>query len=47
MDGTHVIVGASLTGATVAITLREERAVGRVVLIGAEPEAPYRAASAV
>jgi 3-phenylpropionate/trans-cinnamate dioxygenase ferredoxin reductase subunit len=41
MDRTYVIVGASLTGAIAAITLREEGAVGRVVLIGAEPEAPY------
>ena len=41
MDGTHVIVGASLTGATAAITLRQEGATGRVVLIGAEAEPPY------
>jgi 3-phenylpropionate/trans-cinnamate dioxygenase ferredoxin reductase component len=36
----HVIVGASLAGATAAITLREEGA-GTITVIGAEPEAPY------
>ena len=36
-----VIVGASLAGATAAITLREAGVVGTVTLIGAEPEAPY------
>src|SRR5689334_1691586 len=41
MDPAYVIVGASLAGATAAITLRDEGAKGRVVLIGAEPEAPY------
>src|SRR5688572_15368271 len=41
MNATHVIVGASLTGATAAITLRDQGARGRVVLIGAEPELPY------
>ena len=41
MDSTYVIVGASLAGATAAITLREEGAKGRVLLIGAEPEPPY------
>jgi NADPH-dependent 2,4-dienoyl-CoA reductase/sulfur reductase-like enzyme len=34
----HVIVGSSLTGATAAITLREEGADGDVILIGAEQE---------
>jgi 3-phenylpropionate/trans-cinnamate dioxygenase ferredoxin reductase subunit len=38
--GTHVIVGASTAGATAAITLREEGA-GAIIVIGAEPEAPY------
>jgi 3-phenylpropionate/trans-cinnamate dioxygenase ferredoxin reductase subunit len=41
MDRTYVIVGASLAGAAAALTLREEGAEGRVVLIGAEPEPPY------
>ena len=38
----YVIVGASLAGATAAITLREEGAHGPVTLIGAEPEPPYQ-----
>jgi 3-phenylpropionate/trans-cinnamate dioxygenase ferredoxin reductase component len=38
---TFVIVGASLTGAKAAETLREEGFDGSVVLIGAEPERPY------
>jgi 3-phenylpropionate/trans-cinnamate dioxygenase ferredoxin reductase component len=37
----YVIVGASLAGATAAITLREEGANGTVTLIGAENELPY------
>lgn len=37
----YVIVGASLAGATAAITLRQEGAKGSVTLIGAEPELPY------
>ena len=37
----YVIVGASLAGATAAVTLREEGADGTVTLIGAEQEAPY------
>lgn len=41
MTETHVIVGASLAGATAAATLREEGFEGRVVLVGAEPEVPY------
>jgi 3-phenylpropionate/trans-cinnamate dioxygenase ferredoxin reductase component len=40
-DRTHVIVGASLAGAKAAETLREEGFDGRVVLVGAEQEAPY------
>ena len=40
-DATHVIVGASLAGATAAMTLREEGATGRIILIGAEAELPY------
>ena len=38
---TIVIVGASLTGAKAAETLREEGFDGRVVLIGDESERPY------
>lgn len=41
MPQAYVIVGASLTGATAAITLREEGADGPVSLIGAEGEPPY------
>ena len=37
----YVIVGASLTGAAAAITLREEGADGSVTIVGAEPEPPY------
>ena len=37
----YVIVGASLAGATAAITLLEEGAEGTVTLIGAEKELPY------
>ena len=37
----YVIVGASLAGATAAITLRQEGADGTVTLIGAEQEPPY------
>jgi len=37
----YVIVGASLAGATAAITLREEGGAGTVTLIGAEHELPY------
>src|SRR5215218_6335307 len=40
-DHTFVIVGASLTGAKAAETLREEGFDGRVVLIGSEHERPY------
>jgi 3-phenylpropionate/trans-cinnamate dioxygenase ferredoxin reductase subunit len=41
MPQAYVIVGASLAGATAAITLREEGTEGTVTLIGAEPEPPY------
>src|SRR6185503_1963176 len=41
MPRAYVIVGASLSGATAAITLREEGADGSVTLIGAEHEPPY------
>ncbi|MGB2712963.1 MAG: FAD-dependent oxidoreductase [Vicinamibacterales bacterium] len=41
MASRYVIVGASLAGATAAITLREEGADGTVTLIGAENELPY------
>src|SRR4026207_2475898 len=41
MPSAYVIVGASLSGATAAITLREEGADGTVTLIGAEHEPPY------
>ena len=37
----HVILGASLAGATAAITLRDEGADGDVILIGAELQPPY------
>jgi 3-phenylpropionate/trans-cinnamate dioxygenase ferredoxin reductase subunit len=37
----YVIVGASLAGATAALTLREQDADGTVTLIGAEPTLPY------
>jgi 3-phenylpropionate/trans-cinnamate dioxygenase ferredoxin reductase component len=37
----YVIVGASLAGATAAITLRQEGCDGTVTLIGAEPVPPY------
>jgi 3-phenylpropionate/trans-cinnamate dioxygenase ferredoxin reductase subunit len=38
---TFVIVGAGLAGATAAAALRDEGFSGRIVLVGAEPEAPY------
>jgi 3-phenylpropionate/trans-cinnamate dioxygenase ferredoxin reductase component len=38
---TFIIVGASLTGAKAAETLRDEGFDGRLILIGAEPERPY------
>jgi 3-phenylpropionate/trans-cinnamate dioxygenase ferredoxin reductase subunit len=36
-----VVVGASLAGATAAVTLRELGHDGRIVLVGDEPELPY------
>jgi hypothetical protein len=36
-----VIVGASLAGATAAVTLREEGTDGAVIMIGSEREPPY------
>jgi 3-phenylpropionate/trans-cinnamate dioxygenase ferredoxin reductase component len=41
MPETLVIVGANLTGGEAAATLRQEGFDGRVILIGAEPRAPY------
>ena len=41
MAKAYVIVGASLAGATAAVTLREEGADGAVIMIGAERELPY------
>src|SRR5918993_696802 len=41
MPPTVVIVGASLTGASAAATLRQEGFDGSVMLIGAEPQLPY------
>lgn len=40
-DARFVIVGASLTGAKAAESLREEGFTGRIMLIGEEPERPY------
>jgi 3-phenylpropionate/trans-cinnamate dioxygenase ferredoxin reductase component len=41
-DGkTFLIVGAGMAGAKAAETLREEGFDGRIVMLGAEPEAPY------
>src|SRR5437867_9269274 len=41
MPRTIAIVGASLTGASAAATLREDGFDGRVVLLGAERQLPY------
>src|SRR2546427_3020323 len=41
MPQTIAIVGASLTGASAAATLREDGFAGRIVLLGAEPQLPY------
>ena len=38
---TFVIVGAGQAGAQAAFTLREQGFRGRIVLLGAEPHAPY------
>src|SRR5215510_5655523 len=40
-ESTYVIVGASLTGAKAAETLREEGFDGNIVLLGEENERPY------
>jgi 3-phenylpropionate/trans-cinnamate dioxygenase ferredoxin reductase component len=40
-DRTFVIVGASLTGATAAATLRGAGFDGRLIMLGDEPQAPY------
>src|SRR4249920_1640350 len=40
-ESTYVIVGASLTGAKAAETLREEGFDGNIVLLGEEHERPY------
>jgi 3-phenylpropionate/trans-cinnamate dioxygenase ferredoxin reductase component len=40
-DRTFVLVGAGLAGATAAAALRAEGFAGRIVLLGAEPHAPY------
>ncbi|GAA1969174.1 NAD(P)/FAD-dependent oxidoreductase [Catenulispora subtropica] len=37
-----VIVGTGVAGATAALTLRNEGYRGRITLVGADPEAPYR-----
>ena len=41
MPSAYVIVGASLAGATAAVTLRQEGADGTITLIGAEKNLPY------
>ena len=41
MSGPIVIVGASLTGGTAAVTLRDKGFDGEIVLIGAEKHLPY------
>ena len=41
MPQTFVIIGASLAGATAALTLRDEGFDGRIVLVGSEPDLPY------
>jgi 3-phenylpropionate/trans-cinnamate dioxygenase ferredoxin reductase component len=41
VDEPFVIIGAGLTGAKAAQTLREEGFDGQIILIGAEPERPY------
>ncbi|MFE3195547.1 NAD(P)/FAD-dependent oxidoreductase [Nocardia sp. NPDC059240] len=42
MTGRIVIVGAGVAGATAARTLRTEGYTGEIILLGAEPEPPYR-----
>ena len=41
MPPSFVVVGASLTGATAAATLRQDGFDGDITLIGAEPHPPY------
>ena len=41
ITSTHVIVGASLAGASASAALRKEGFDGRIVLIGEERERPY------
>src|SRR6266542_3438881 len=40
-DETYVIIGASLTGAKAAETLREEGFEGQIVMVGEESDRPY------
>jgi 3-phenylpropionate/trans-cinnamate dioxygenase ferredoxin reductase subunit len=40
-DQVAVIVGAGISGGNAAVTLREEGWKGRILLLGAEPDAPY------
>lgn len=42
MSGRIVIVGTGVAGATAAQTLRREGYAGEIVLLGAEPDLPYR-----
>lgn len=42
MSGRIVVVGAGVAGATAAQTLRREGYTGEIVLVGAEPDLPYR-----
>ncbi|MFD3701817.1 NAD(P)/FAD-dependent oxidoreductase [Nocardia sp. NPDC058658] len=42
MSGRIVIVGTGVAGATAAQTLRREGYAGEIVLVGAEPDLPYR-----
>ncbi|MEV0115703.1 FAD-dependent oxidoreductase [Streptomyces sp. NPDC050844] len=42
LTGPVVIVGAGITGATAALTLRAEGYAGELTLVGDEPELPYR-----
>jgi 3-phenylpropionate/trans-cinnamate dioxygenase ferredoxin reductase component len=40
-DGTVVVVGASLAGSRAAKSLRDQGFAGKIVVVGAEPHAPY------
>ncbi|MFI5497576.1 NAD(P)/FAD-dependent oxidoreductase [Nocardia asteroides] len=42
MSGRIVVVGTGVAGATAAQTLRREGYAGEIVLVGAEPDLPYR-----